>query len=228
MYIAKRRDLHNWAAFIAGPWFLSRARQLRPELLDGGHTAGFLDWSEHPRNGFLLGAIRGITRLRIAFAGQFAEDLLRMWSSRAFLSLILISWLLPRCIWGESPAQKLRGRTYRNSAVECAQSVARHSKRKFDAISRDIDIGNLPEAVALLNKYHDKIQSCDQALESKKLDAANYPETYKQLEISLRRSLRRLNELITSLATDDQAPFLEVKDELEQLDRVLIQELFPD
>lgn len=69
------------------------------------------------------------------------------------------------------------------------------------------------------------------SLQSKKIDPANYPETYKELEISLRRSLRRLrrlNNLTIDLAIGDQEQSLRLKDELDQLDRGLIRELFPD
>lgn len=99
---------------------------------------------------------------------------------------------------------------------------------ELDEIGRNIDAGKLPPALAVLKEYRDEIQSCAKALDAKNVNAAKHPKGYKQLEISLRQSLRRLNNLIVSLTTDDRAAFVEVRNDLEELDSHLISELFPN
>jgi len=109
-----------------------------------------------------------------------------------------------------------------------AQMMPRLGQAEFDEITRDIDAGKLPEALSVLKEYRDEIESCEKGLDAEKINAEKHPKGYKQLEISLRQSLRRLNALLVSFNGDDQKPFLEVRECLDELNRHLIRELFPN
>jgi hypothetical protein len=84
-----------------------------------------------------------------------------------------------------------------------------------------------PEALDILKKYLDEAQSCAKALEDKFPDAEKHSSGYKQLQISLRGSLRRLDAMIVGLSEDDRKPFVEIRSQLDEIDRHLIQMLFP-
>ena len=75
---------------------------------------------------------------------------------------------------------------------------------EFDEIAMDIDEGKLTDGLAVLKEYRDEIQSCEKDLDAKNLDAEKHPKGFKQLEISLRQSLRRLNNLLPVLTADEQ------------------------
>lgn len=83
------------------------------------------------------------------------------------------------------------------------------------------------EALDILKKYLDEAQSCAKALEEKFPDAEKHAGGYKQLQISLRGSLRRLDAMIVGLNEDDRKPFVEIRGQLDEIDRHLIQMLFP-
>jgi len=83
------------------------------------------------------------------------------------------------------------------------------------------------EALDILKKYRDEAQSCEKALEDKFPDAEKHANGYKQLQISLRGSLRRLDAMIVGLNEDDRKPFVEIRGQLDEIDRHLIQMLFP-
>jgi hypothetical protein len=83
------------------------------------------------------------------------------------------------------------------------------------------------EALDILKKYLDEAQSCEKALEGKFPDAEKHSNGYKQLQISLRGSLRRLDAMIVGLNEDDRKPFVEIRGQLDEIDRHLIQMLFP-
>jgi hypothetical protein len=83
------------------------------------------------------------------------------------------------------------------------------------------------EALGILQKYLDEAQSCEKALEDKFPDAEKHANGYKQLQISLRGSLRRLDAMIVGLNEDDRKPFVEIRGQLDEIDRHLIQMLFP-
>ena len=72
-----------------------------------------------------------------------------------------------------------------------------------------------------------KSSRAKKTLGAKNLDAEKHPKGFKQLEISLRQSLRRLNNLLPVLTADEQAPFLEVRADLEEMNRHLNSRTFP-
>ncbi len=83
------------------------------------------------------------------------------------------------------------------------------------------------EALDILKKYIDETQSCEKALEEKFPDPEKHSNGYKQLQISLRGSLRRLDAMIVGLNEDDRKPFVEIRGQLDEIDRHLIHMLFP-
>jgi len=85
----------------------------------------------------------------------------------------------------------------------------------------------LTEALDILKKYLDEAQSSEKALAEKFPDAEKHANGYKQLQISLRGSLRRLDAMIVGLNEDDRKPFVEIRGQLDEIDRHLIHMLFP-
>jgi hypothetical protein len=98
---------------------------------------------------------------------------------------------------------------------------------EFQQIQKDLAAGDDPDAVAVLEKYQAEAQGCVKDLDAKEIDAEKHPNGFKQLQVSIRQSLRRLDDILPSLTADEQKPFLEVRKQLEHLDRHLIRELFP-
>jgi len=83
------------------------------------------------------------------------------------------------------------------------------------------------EALDILKQHLDEAQSCEKALDAKFSDPEKHANGYKQLQISLRGSLRRLDAMIVGLTEDDRKPFVEIRGQLDEIDRHLIQQLFP-
>jgi hypothetical protein len=98
---------------------------------------------------------------------------------------------------------------------------------EFAEIDDDVTQGKLSEALAVLQAYRDAAASCDKALDATGADAEKHPGGFKQLQFSLRDSLRRLDAVVVNLTTDEQAPFLEVRKELSELNLHLMEQLFP-
>lgn len=144
------------------------------------------------------------------------------------LALILLAGFIPECLLGQNRVPEFRARfAQETDAVRRAQMMPRLGEVEFDEITRYIDAEKLPEALALLREYRDQIEFCEKGLNAMNIDAEKHPKGYKQLEISLRQSLRKLNNLLVGLAGDEQAPFREVQKDLEEINRHLIRELFP-
>jgi hypothetical protein len=149
-------------------------------------------------------------------------DKFRVWAPMMMVTLF------PGWLAAQSSAPQFHDRfAQETDAMRRAQAMPKLGEAEFDQLTRDVDAGALPVALAILSEYRDEIQSCETGLDARNIDAEKHPKGYKQLEISLRQSLRKLNNLLVSLTADEQAPFLEVRKDLEELNRHLIRELFP-
>lgn len=122
----------------------------------------------------------------------------------------------------------LRNRFAREpNPVAKAKLMPQLGDAEFAEIDKDVMQDKLPEALVVLQSYRDEVQSCDKALDAMGTDAERHPGGFKQLQFSLRDSLRRLDAVIVNMTSDEQAPFLDVRKELSELNRHLIEHLFP-
>jgi hypothetical protein len=148
---------------------------------------------------------------------------------RSLVPIVLLAALWPGCALAQNRLPEFRSHfSQETDPMRRAQMMPRLGQAEFDEITRDMDAGKLPEALSVLKEYRDEIESCEKGLDAEKINAEKHPKGYKQLEISLRQSLRRLDALLVSFNGDDQKPFLEVRGGLDELNRHLIRELFPN
>jgi hypothetical protein len=83
------------------------------------------------------------------------------------------------------------------------------------------------QALDIVKAYLDEAQTVQKALDAKIVDPEKHANGYKQLQISIRGALRRLDSMIVGMAGDDKPPFVEIRSQLDDIDRHLIQQLFP-
>jgi hypothetical protein len=122
----------------------------------------------------------------------------------------------------------LRSRFERETnPVQKAKLMPALGEAEFQQIRKDVEEGRLSGALADLHQYRDQAQSCAKGLEGSKIDAEKHPSGFKQLQISLQESLRRMDALLASMTSDEQEPFLEVRRDLDDMNRRLIEQLFP-
>jgi hypothetical protein len=111
--------------------------------------------------------------------------------------------------------------------VNKAKMMPQLGDAEFAEIDADVTQEKLPEALDVLQHYRDEVESCDKGLDASKVDAAKHPAGFKQLQFSLRDSLRRLDVVIVNMTGDEQAPFLAIRTNLSEINVRLIQQLFP-
>ena len=111
--------------------------------------------------------------------------------------------------------------------VHKAKLVPPMADSEFRDMHQKIDEGNLADAAAIAAQVRDEAQTSKKALDAKIHDPEARADGYKQLEISVRESVRRLDDIMVGLAKDDQKPFAEVRKDLAELERQMIHQLFP-
>jgi hypothetical protein len=135
---------------------------------------------------------------------------------------------MPKTMLPQNNAAELRSKfTNETDPVRKAKILVPLGEAEFRDILKDADSEDFAGALAIFQQYRDEAQACQKALDGKEPDPEKHPNGFKQLQISLRQSLRRLSDIIVDLPADDQKPFLDVRRDLEQMDRQLIHELFP-
>jgi hypothetical protein len=123
---------------------------------------------------------------------------------------------------------QLRARFDRESdPVRKAKLMPQLGEEQFKSIREKVRVGQVPEALPTLDQYRAEAKDSENALVNSGINAEKHPNGFKELEISLRESLRRLNEMLPTMTTEEQQPFVDARKELNEMDQRLVHELFP-
>jgi hypothetical protein len=117
--------------------------------------------------------------------------------------------------------------THESDPIRKAHILIPLGDAEFRDIQTEVGADNAQGALAILQQYHDEAQACEKGLEATGRDPEKHPNGFKELQISLRESLRRLDRIIADLSGDEQKSFRDVRQDLEQMDLELIHQLFP-
>lgn len=141
---------------------------------------------------------------------------------------VLVAALVAGPLAAQDHTAELRSRFEKEAdPVRKARLVGPLADAEFRDMHEKIDAGDLAAAAAIAGQMRDEAEASKKALDAKHRDAEAHPEGYKKLEISVRESVRRLDDIMVSLAKDDQRPLAEVRKDLDELDRQMIHQLFP-
>jgi hypothetical protein len=136
--------------------------------------------------------------------------------------------LLTGSLVAQDRTTQLRARFDRETdAVRKAKLMPELGEQQFVIVREKVRGAEFAEANVVLEQYREEAQACELALTTSRIDAEKHPAGFKQLEISLRESLRRLNEMLPGIGAEEQAPFLEARKELIDIDQRLVHKLFP-
>ncbi len=142
----------------------------------------------------------------------------------AVLTIVLVS----SSAVAQDRVPELRARFQKEAdPVRKAKMVPRLADAEFSEVQNQIAAGNLTDAAAIASEVRDEAHAAQEALDGKKRDPEQHPDGYRQLQISVRESVRRLDDILIGQAADDQKPFQEIRDDLDKMDRQLIHQLFP-
>ena len=150
------------------------------------------------------------------------------WGFILAAALVLGPALTPAVRADQDATAELQSRfEHETDAVHKAKLIQPLGEAQFEEIRVDVDGGNYPDAVRILDRYRDEARSCVERLDAKKINAAKHSSGFKELQISLQEALRRLDEIVVELTADQQPEFASVRGDLQKMDDHLVQELFP-
>ena len=153
-------------------------------------------------------------------------------TTRSIPVLLLFSLLLILAVVAPAAAQdallKLRAEyASKSNPVDKAKVLAKLGSREMAAVRAYLNEGDEENALAVLDQYRDAVLETSQALTETGINAARRSSGFKELQISLRSSIRRLDDLILSLQQNSRPLFRAVRTDLENAENSLIDALFP-
>jgi soluble cytochrome b562 len=147
-------------------------------------------------------------------------------------SLAYIPVLAPPALARESPPEDALEKAWsqyssQSNPVDRAKALAKLASRQMSAIRDSSKADRDDQALAALEKFRDAVSETTKALAASNIDAARKPKGFKELQISLRVFIRKLDDLTLSLQQDVRDGFRAARMDLESAENLLIDALFP-
>jgi hypothetical protein len=112
--------------------------------------------------------------------------------------------------------------------VQKAKTLAKLGPLEIDQARKDM-IANLDEkSLAVLEHYRDEVRQAVAALTRAGIDVEKHPAGFKELNIGLRETNRRLDDFIVTVPVDKRPWFRAVRSDLLDLQNSLLDALFPN
>lgn len=111
--------------------------------------------------------------------------------------------------------------------VARAKILAKLGRFEIDEARSDLKADREEQSLADLERYRDQVESAVQALSATGVNAEQHPSGFKELQISLRETLRHIDDLILQLPIDKRPWFQAVRSDLAKSQNSLIEALFP-
>ena len=111
--------------------------------------------------------------------------------------------------------------------VARAKILAKLGHYEVDQARSDLKADKDEQSLADLEHYRDQVETAVQALAATGVNAEQHPSGFKELQISLRETLRHIDELILQLPLDKRPWFQAVRSDLAKSQNSLIEALFP-
>lgn len=111
--------------------------------------------------------------------------------------------------------------------VRRSRALVKLGDEQVDLAKRQLKADDEVASLHTLEVYRDEVKATVDALQSTGVDAERKPAGFKELQISLRETIRRIDELILTLEVDKRPFFREVRNDLFMYQNELIDDLFP-
>jgi hypothetical protein len=111
--------------------------------------------------------------------------------------------------------------------VRKARLLAKFGDEQIELAKRQLKEDHEVESLHTLEQYRDEVRDTIMVLNGTGVDAERKPAGFKELQISLRETIRRIDDLILTLNVDKRPFFREVRNDLFADQNKLIDELFP-
>ena len=111
--------------------------------------------------------------------------------------------------------------------VRKSRALVKLGDEQVELAKKQLKDGDEVASLHTLEEYRDEVHDMVSALQSLGVDAEKKPGGFKELQISLRETIRKIDELILTLNVDKRPFFRAVRNDLFADQNALIDALFP-
>lgn len=111
--------------------------------------------------------------------------------------------------------------------VRRAKLMDKLGELQFAQLRADVRDDDLDTGIRVLDSYVDDCETVHRGLVDTGINAEKKPDGFKQLEVSVRMNLHRLDELLADIDAEQKKPFVAARKKLLELNKQLVHELFP-
>ena len=124
-------------------------------------------------------------------------------------------------------AQSLAKYQSETDPVRKSRALAKLGDEQVDLARKQLKGDDEVASLHTLEQYRDEVRDTVAALQGTGINAERKPDGFKELQISLRETIRRIDDLILTLEVDKRPFFREVRNDLFMDQNQLIDDLFP-
>jgi hypothetical protein len=124
-------------------------------------------------------------------------------------------------------AEDLSRYQHETDPIRKSRDLAKLGDEQVDLAKKQLKAGDDVGSLKTLELYRDEVHDMVSALHATGVDAERKPGGFKELQISLRETIRRIDDLIFTLDVDKRPFFRVVRNDLFADQNGLIDELFP-
>jgi len=124
-------------------------------------------------------------------------------------------------------AENLAKYQHEADPVRKARALVKLGDEQVDLAKKQLKEEDEVASLHTLEQYRDEVRETVTALNGMGVDAERKPAGFKELQISLRETIRRVDDLIFTLNVDKRPFFREVRNDLFNAQNELIDKLFP-
>jgi hypothetical protein len=114
-----------------------------------------------------------------------------------------------------------------NDPVRKARAFPPLGEARINVLREQVRREDYQQGLKILERYRDEARIVFGGLKKSRIDAEKKSNGFRQLQIHLRRTVRQLTEIITTVLFEEREPFEAIRKEIDQMDRELINMLFP-
>jgi len=124
-------------------------------------------------------------------------------------------------------AEALSKYQHETDPVRKSRALVKLGDEQVEFAKRQLKESGEVASLHILEQYRDEVRETVMALNGMGVNAEKKPAGFKELQISLRETIRHIDELILTLDVDKRPFFREVRNDLFMDQNNLIDELFP-
>jgi hypothetical protein len=111
--------------------------------------------------------------------------------------------------------------------VRRARDLVKLGDAQVDLARKQLKDGDDIASLGTLHQYVDEVQKTSSDLAASGIDAEKKPTGFKELQISLRETTRKIDDMIFALTVDKRPAFRDVRTDLPKVQNDLMDALFP-